>query len=142
MTKMAEQNGIRRKRSPWLTAGRLLLVFVFFAGALYNLFVTLRAPAVELGRLIELSPLAFIRELASSVVLPYAGAFVIIVILFELSIAISVLLRVRVRRRAYMASLVFFVILLPLIGWYALSNLIWALPVLGLIRYDREGEGR
>ncbi|HNW60797.1 MAG TPA: hypothetical protein PKI62_14040 [bacterium] len=132
-----QQHNLLPIRSPWLIASRLLIAAVFLAGAFFNAFVTLRAPAIELGRLIDLSPLAFIRDLARGIAIPYATPFVIAVILFEISMAVSVLLRIKVRRRAYMVSLAFFLVLMPLIGWYAVSNLVWALPALGLLCYDR-----
>ena len=134
---MTQQHLSTQTGSRWLIVGRLLISMVFFIGACYNFFVTLRAPVIELGRLIDLSPLAFIRELARSIALPHATIFVIVILLFEISIAVSVLLRVAIRRRAYAASLAFFLILAPLIGWYAVSNLIWALPALVLLYYDR-----
>lgn len=134
---MTHQHNPPQTRSHWLIVGRLLIAVVFFAGACYNFLVTLRAPVIELGRLIDLSPLAFIRELARSIALPHATLFVIGILLFEVSIAVSVLLPVTVRRCAYTASLAFFWMLAPLIGWYAVSNLIWALPALALLHYDR-----
>lgn len=134
---MTNQSNPPQTRSRWLIVGRLLIAVVFFVGACYNFLVTLRAPVLELGRLIDLSLLAFIRELVRSIVLPHATLFVIGILLFEVSIAVSVLLRVAVRRRAYAASLAFFLALAPLIGWYAVSNLIWVLPALMLLHYDR-----
>jgi len=110
---------------------------VFVVRACYNFLVTLRAPVIELGRLIDLSPLAFVWEIARSIALPHAAIFVIGILLIEAAVAVSVLLYVTVRRRAYAASLAFFLMLAPLIGWYALSNLIWALPALVLFYYDR-----
>lgn len=134
---MKQLDNPQQARSVWLIVGRLLIAVVFAVGACYNFLVTLRAPVIELGRLIDLSPLAFVRELARSIALPHATIFVIGVLLFEASVAVSVLLRVAVRRRAYAASLAFFLMLAPLIGWYALSNLIWALPASVLLHYDR-----
>lgn len=127
----------RQTKSPWLIAGRLLIAAMFLGGALFNAFVTLRAPASELGRLINLSPLPFIRELARGIAIPHATIFVMVVILFEAIIAVSLFLRLRVRQYAYVSSLVFFLVLAPLIGWYAVSNLIWALPALALLCYDK-----
>ncbi len=142
MTTRTPQRDKQQTRSPWLLPGRLLIAAVFLAGAVFNFFVTLRAPAVELGRLIDLSPLPFIQELARCIAIPYATIFVILIILFEVSIATSVLLGVRVRRCAYIASLLFFLVLAPLIGWYAVSNLIWALPALILLHYDKPETNR
>jgi uncharacterized membrane protein YphA (DoxX/SURF4 family) len=137
MALMAHYSDGNPIRSHWLLAGRLFLALVFFAGASYNAFVTLRAPVAELGRLIDLCPVTFLRWLASRIAMPHPSAFTLLVIFFEFSVAVLALLGVTARRRAYVASLVFFVVLTPLIGWYALSNLIWALPTLILFRYDR-----
>ena len=123
-------------KSTGLIAGRLFLALVFLAGATYNSFVTLKAPATELGRLIDLAPLTVIRDLANSLVIPHATLFAIGVIIFEVSVAVGFLLPVVIRRRAYVASLAFFVVLIPLIGWYALTNLIWAIPALVLLRKE------
>jgi uncharacterized membrane protein YphA (DoxX/SURF4 family) len=134
---MAHHSDKNRIGSHLLLAGRLFLALVFFAGASYNAFVTLRSPVTELGRLIDLCPAAFIRELAIRMAMPYPSVFTLIVILFEISVAVSALLGVTARRIAYIASLAFFVVLAPLIGWYSLPNLIWALPALLLFHYDR-----
>lgn len=133
----AEQSDKRISKSPLLITGRLFLALVFSAGATYNLFVTLREPDKELGLLIELSPLKFINEIASRILMPHATMFIIMIILFEAAIAVSVFLPVTARLRAYVAALVFFLVLIPLIGWYALTNLIWALPALVLLNVDR-----
>ncbi len=134
---MTQQHNPPQTKSRWLIVGRLFIALVFFIGACYNFLVTLRAPVIELGRLIDLSPLAFIRELVRSIALPHATLFVIGILLFEVSVAVSVLLPIMVRRCAYAASLAFFWMLAPLIGWYAVSNLIWALPALVLLHYDK-----
>ena len=120
-----------------VTAARVVLALILLAGASYNGLVTLRAPAFELARLIALSPFSFVRDLATAVAMPHPTAFVLLVVVFEVAIAGSVLLTVSVRRGGYAACLLFFVVLAPLIGWYGLSNLTWAVPAVLLLRYDR-----
>jgi len=112
---------------------------VFLAGALYNIRVTLRSPGSELERLVDLSPVSFYRALAERVTLLHPRVFVLGTILFELAIASSVLLAPAWRRPAYVAALLFFLVLVPLIGWYGLTNVIWAVPAALLLRYDRPG---
>src|SRR5512135_1833467 len=106
----------RHKGSRWFVPARILLSVVFLAGAVYNIRVTLRSPGSELKRLIDLSPVSFYRALAERVALLNARVFVFGTILFELGIASSVLLGPTWRRSAYVAALLFFLALVPLIG--------------------------
>jgi hypothetical protein len=67
----------------------------------------------------------------------HPSLFTGLVILFEVLVGISVLANSSTRRIGYVAALVFFLVLAPLIGWYGLANLVWAVPTLMLLRYDR-----
>jgi hypothetical protein len=124
-------------RSLWTAAGRTLVGLAFVAGASYNLLVTLRAPAGELRRLVALSPLAAYRRLAGHLALGHPAGFVVTVILLEFAIAVSMVLPRRWRRCGYVTALAFFVVLVPLLGWYALTNVLWAVPDALLFHYDR-----
>jgi hypothetical protein len=128
---------VMRGNSRWIAAGRGLLAVVFLAGATYNGVITLRSPAAELGRLIALSRLPIVRDLAGHIALTSPTLFVLLVMLLEVAIAVSSLLPGVVRRAGYVAALAFFCVLAPLIGWYALTNLVWAVPAVALLRYDR-----
>jgi hypothetical protein len=125
--------------SRWIASGRGVLALTFLAGASYNALVTLRAPALELQRLIALSPLPLLRGIATRVAMPHSILFIGLVILFEASVGLSVLAPVFVRRLAYLGALAFFVVLAPLVIWYGLTNLVWAVPAVMLLRYDRAG---
>ncbi|MCC7308901.1 MAG: hypothetical protein IT173_15155 [Acidobacteria bacterium] len=124
-------------RSRSLVIGRGMLALVFLIGACYNALVTLHAPALELQRLTALSPLARYREFATLAATPHPTFLIVCVILFEVSVGLSMFARTELRRLGYLGALGFFVVLAPLLGWYGLTNLSWAVPALLLLRYDR-----
>ena len=130
------QADMARGRTRWLVAARIFLALVFVAGASYKGLMTLRAPATELQRLIALSPVSAYGELASRLAMPHPTFFVLLTLLFEVGVAFSVLLALPARRAGYGAALPFFIVLAPLIGWFGLTNLTWAVPTLVLLRYD------
>ena len=133
MSSKADSNA-QSTRSRWIVIGRALLALAFLAGASYNGLVTLGAPAQELQSLITLSPLARYRELAKLVATPQPTLFTAAVILFEVSVGLSVFTQAPFRRLGYLGALAFFVVLAPLVGWYGLTNLAWAVPALLLLR--------
>jgi hypothetical protein len=128
---------VQRVGSRWIAVGRGILALTFLAGASYSVLVTLRAPVIELQGLIALSPLPLIRLIATRVAIPHATLFTVMVVLFEVSVGLSMLAPLFVRRVAYLGALAFFVVLIPLVSWYGLTNLVWAVPVVGLLRHDR-----
>lgn len=126
----------RAVREPLLTlGGRILLAAVFLGGAAYNTLVTLRDPE-SLRGFAELAMLDVLQLLILEWVMPYATLFVGLLIAFEASVGVLLLLRGRRVRLALIAAAVFFIALVPVVREYGLANLPFFLVTLALLRRE------
>lgn len=128
--------GIRRRSAPPLAlAGRILLALAFLAGAAFNALMTLRDPQ-SLRGFADLAMLDVLRRFILEWVLPYAIPFVFLLIAFEATVGVLLLVRGAAVRLALLAALAFYVVLIPVLREYGLANLPFLVLALTLLRHE------
>ena len=106
----------------WFTLyGRAAVAAVLLTGALVSGLVLLRRPEV-LREVADLSLLRVYRTFVLNVVVPYARAFTVLLVAFQVVAALSVLGRGRVVTVALAAVVGFLIALIPALGSYNTMN--------------------
>jgi hypothetical protein len=116
---------------------RICFGVFFLAMAAYNMFVTLPSAEESFEGFADQSWPGF-DWLVVHLVQPVAVPFVVLLILFEMSVAVLVLSKGRPVRLAQLAALVFLVGLAPFTSWYWLANVPLIAWVLVLLQRDHD----
>ena len=130
-------SAVRAKRSPRALRIGLWAVSALFiaAGALVNLAYLLRGD--DYGGFAEGSSFAFVRDTWASLVVPNHHVFIGLLVAFELTVGVLVLLGHRARQVGLVAAIVFHVLLMS----FAWAIALWSVPMIValalLLRADR-----
>jgi hypothetical protein len=123
----------------WRNAARLGVGGFFLAMAAYNAAVTLPDAAASYKQIAEELAWPGFDWLLLHLVVPAAGPFTVLLVAFEVGVAVLVLSKGRRVRLGLLAAAAFMIGLAPLLSWYELANVpLVALALLLLGRdYDR-----
>jgi hypothetical protein len=125
-----------RRATPVPNILRITFGFILLAGAAANAVLGLTQPDLYTS-FADVALLPLYRNLWRSVVLPYLGIWLALVVAFELLTGLLILSRGTWAKVGLAAALLFFLFLVPF--WWqggALINILFAVLVAWLLRYD------
>jgi hypothetical protein len=117
---------------------RILFGLVMLAGAAANAFMALTQPGIY-APFADMSFLSLYRTAWQSLVLPYLGAWLLLVVAFEVTMGVLLLSKGMWVRVGIVGTILFFLFLFPF--WWAggaILTLVFAVILLLLLRYDYE----
>lgn len=119
----------------WANIARVLVGLYFIGGALFNAVFTYPAATAVYEAFADLSWPVF-EALVRQVVLPLAQPVTLLVIVFEFVVGILVLSRGRWTRPGIQAAVLWHVVLVPFLSFYAIANVVLAAAIALLLRRD------
>jgi hypothetical protein len=119
------------------TTGRVLLGGYFVAMAMVNVFITLPSAESVYAGLADLTWPGFIW-IPEQVIQPLAAPFTVVLVCWELLVAVLLLQRGRAARVGLWMVLAQMVALAPFLGWFQVPNWLTAALVLLLLRYEHQ----
>lgn len=131
--------GERRQAGSFANVVRLLVGFGFLAAAVGNSLFFLPDAEEQLESMLELTLFDWYRDVFDAVVMPAPTLWVGVLAAYELAAGLLILSRRRAVDVGLGMAVTFMLAIVPLIGWYSLTNLVTALVPAALLfrRYDR-----
>ena len=129
----------RRQAGGFANVVRLLVGFGFLAAAVGNSLFLLPDAEEQLESMLELTLFDWYRDAFDAVVMPAPSLWVGLLAVYELATGLLILARRRAVDVGLGMAVAFMLGIVPLIGWYSLTNLLTALVPAGLLfrRYER-----
>ena len=129
----------RRQAGGFANVVRLLVGLGFLAAAVGNSLFLLPDAEEQLESMLELTLFDWYRDAFDAVVMPAPSLWVGLLAVYELATGLLILSRRRAVDVGLGMAVAFMLGIVPLIGWYSLTNLLTALVPAGLLfrRYER-----
>ena len=125
-----------RVAGPLASTLRLLAGALFVVASVGNALGFLPDAERLLADMLELTLLGWYRDLFDAVVMWNATFWVALLSVYELSVGLLMLHRGRAVRIGLGMAIVFMLGIVPLIGWYSLTNLVTVIPLVVLIFFS------
>ncbi len=121
-----------RTAGPLTNAVRLLAGALFVIASVGNALGFLPDAERLLADMLELTLFGWYRDLFEAAVMAAPTFWVAVLSLYELTAGLLMLHRDRAVRAGLVMGIVFMLGIVPLIGWYSLTNLVTVLPLVAL----------